>query len=163
LIRAYSFADFGEYNEAYSDIEKILDLEPNHRPAFRKKIDILGSMKKIDELEQIARKDPEHRYIKLINATIFALKGQKEEAFNDSTEFSLFFKSNIYSILGMKDEAISNLINKFEKFYKNSSGFFSLTNNSIYDSLRDDLRFQKLLSEEKKKYDDLLKKYGEDL
>ncbi|MBA7714873.1 hypothetical protein ES703_123905 [subsurface metagenome] len=73
--------------------------------------------------------------------------------------------SSVYSILGMEDEAIENIQKVIDKgFYKLQTYPYSyhvLTKNYYYNSLRDDPRFKEIVKEEKKKYQEKLKKYSD--
>jgi hypothetical protein len=87
---------------------------------------------------------------------LWAVKGEKDKA------LAIWKDSDVYSLLGMKDEAFQELDKEIRKtvlypyiFYQN------LIHNPFYDSLRGDPRFQKLVEREKKLYDDAARKYGE--
>jgi hypothetical protein len=85
-----------------------------------------------------------------------ALKGDKEKAFEIYPEGNFF----IFRILKMTDETIDYLRNQSEQNTKWArSKYLELTNSDLYDFLRSDPRFQEILKEEKRLYDELLEKY----
>lgn len=82
----------------------------------------------------------------------------------EGVEPYLSLTTSIYSLLGMKDEAIENInIGIEEGFKKIKEYMYSypyLKNNPCYDNLRDDPRFKEIVRRQKKEYDEKLKKYG---
>ena len=84
---------------------------------------------------------------------LYAARGEKEKALAIYKPPS----STIYSLLGMKDEAIKRL-KEYTKESKRPQ-YLDLKHNPFFDNLRDDPRFQKIVKKEKQKYEDLIKKY----
>jgi len=67
----------------------------------------------------------------------------------------------IYSLLGMKEEAISFLQNTIDRDRKlNTSYYWLYKTNPCYDKVRTDSRFQDYLDKYKDIYEDNLSKYG---
>jgi hypothetical protein len=80
---------------------------------------------------------------------LFAAKGKKDEA------LTLHRDAAIYSLLDMKDEAIAYL--KKEMNNSMAESYLSLVYLPIYDSLREDPRFQEILEAKKQIYETFLK------
>ena len=87
---------------------------------------------------------------------MFAATGEKDEA--------LAIRKNgaVYSLLGMKDEAIQYIEDEMKKDYEHHDcSYISLLNSPFYDSLRDDTRFHEILKKAKQKYEERLKKFAD--
>ena len=164
-VRHACLSIFNEKSKALQDLERILDLQPDYTLAIISKAQIFIEMKNIEKLENIIQNNPDHNEKNYIQSWIYAFKGQKEKAIElmDSFRFNSYRKPEIYSLLGMQEEAIKILTDKYEKRSESRSVYFQLKNNSFYSNIQDDPRFKELLANEKKKYDALLKKYGKDL
>ncbi|MGQ9673846.1 MAG: TPR end-of-group domain-containing protein [Candidatus Aminicenantales bacterium] len=65
----------------------------------------------------------------------------------------------VYALWGMKDEAIDAMQKSLSKggFYR----YLALTSNPFHDNLRGDPRFDQIVAQEKKKYEDRSEKYGD--
>jgi hypothetical protein len=87
-----------------------------------------------------------------LKAMLLAARGQKEKALALSQE------SEIYALLGMKDEAIQRLKSRGDEI---RSSYLYLLNYPLFANLRDDPRFMALAEKEKKKYEENLRKYGD--
>jgi hypothetical protein len=93
-----------------------------------------------------------------IDEVLYASKGQKEKAFNAVKETP----TEVYTLLGMKDEAIrscaewSELQRKLKK-----SLYYELKTTPFYDNIRSDPRFQEILAKDKELYEENLRKYGD--
>ena len=130
-------------------------------------------MKKYDEAkEEIARVeklDPDKLGIQYSRAYIFAVKGEKEKTLAIIKGLDPYYLthliSSVYSILGMKDEAIENIQEVIKKGFSELQtypySYHVLIKNYFYDNLRDDPRFKEIVKKEKKKYQEKLKKYGD--
>jgi len=111
--------------------------------------------------------DPQSPRFKDHLAWLLAAKGEKEKALaliKDAAPYN-YRVTYVYSLLGMKDEAIKYINEGIEKSFKYRSEYLYsypfLKNNPSYDNLRDDPRFKEIVKREKKKYGQKLKKYGE--
>ncbi len=170
---AYCYMRMREYERAAEQIQKALEFDPentNFRLFYARQ---LIMMEKYDEAEQvIAQVEKQNANlpgIQYVRAYIFAVKGEKEKALAiihdlDPYEFTSLI-APVYSILGMKDEAIENIQevikNGFFKVKTYPYTYYSLIENRFFDGLRDDPRFQEIVKEEKKKYQERLKKYSD--
>ncbi len=169
--RCYMY--IGEYEEAVHHLKEAFEFGPDNVRLHFFYARVLIMMKKYDEAgREIARvkklelDNPNVRYYK---AWILAVKGEKEKALAIIREvedpvYLTYLLSNIYAILGMKDEAIENIKESIEKGFHETQGFLHsylvLINNHFYDSLRDDPRFKEIVKKENKKYRERKKKYG---
>lgn len=162
----------GEFEKAASLLEEALEIDPNdielhllyaRQFIMRKRLE--DAEREIARTESLKPNNPDSRYTR---AMIYALRGEKDKAqiiIKDLNPFYYtFLLSNVYSILGMKDEAINNIKKAIEKGFSELKTFpypyLNLINNHFYDGLRDDSRFKEIIKEEKIKYKDRLKKYG---
>jgi len=163
VVRGISYFRTGELDHAKSDYETALEIEPNYLNALWVYAGLLIKIQKYNEAEKIltlcSKINPDDSDIQSYQAVIYAAKGQKEKALE--IKIDNIWQVYIYSLLGMKNEAItllSEIVNKDS--YKDVSIYLSLKNNRYLDKLRNENRFKKILAEEKKKYEELLEKYN---
>ncbi len=170
---AYCYMNMGEYEKAAEQIQKALEFDPEDtyfRLFYARQ---LIMMAKYDEAEQaiaqVEKQDADLLEIQYVRAYRFAVGGDKEKALAivrdlDPYEFTALI-APVYSILGMKDKAIENIQdvikNGFFKVKTYPYTYYSLIKNRFFDRLRDDPRFQKIVKEEKQKYQERLKKYSD--
>jgi tetratricopeptide (TPR) repeat protein len=152
-------SSLGKFEEAEVYFKKAQELDPknvwlNHHYflLLLKKRELTKAKKHLKTLKNMGY---EQKKINRYQAMLFALQGENE------TALSLYRKKGwtlliIYSSLGMKDEALKLLEEGYEDSYLN------LNISPFFDKLRDDPRFQKIISEAEKTYKERLKKY-EDL
>ncbi len=158
-LRARCLMYTGQLGKALMNIKKTLEIETEN---FWSLLDysIHSIMKKetgkakelLDKAEKI---NPGYSSIRFYRALIRAAKGEKLRA--------LVMSKNgvIYSLLGMKDEAIRYITDEIKKDYEHFQySYLSLAANPFYDSLRDDDRFQAIVKKQKKKYEERLQKFG---
>jgi TolB-like protein/Tfp pilus assembly protein PilF len=172
-VCAQCYMKIGEYEKAIDLLKEALEFEPDDASLRLFYARQLIMMKKYDEAkEEIARVEefnPDKPGIQYSRAYIFALKGEKEKALAIIKDLNPYYLthliSSVYSILGMKDEAIENIQEVIDKgFYKLQTYPYSyhvLIKNYFYDNLRDDPRFKEIVKKEKKKYQEKLKKYAD--
>lgn len=159
-LRARLLIYNGEYDEAVAQIKKSYEIEPDNFWSLLDDSLLLIMKKKYDKAEKSLSKaekiNPKYSSVRFYKALLFAAKGEKEKA------LSLVKNAAVYSLLGMKDEAIKNITEEIKKEYEHLQyTYLPLMNNHFYDSLRDDPRFQEILRVQKKKYEDRLKKFGD--
>jgi serine/threonine protein kinase/Flp pilus assembly protein TadD len=162
----------GEFEKAANILKEALELSPSDvelRLLYARQFIM---MEKCEEAErEIARAEslkPDNPDIRYTRAMIYAVRGERDKAIAVIKDLAPFYYtfllSNVFSILGMKDEAINNIKEAIEKGFSELKTFpypyLNLINNHFYDSLRNDSRFKEIVKEEKKKYKDRLKKYG---
>lgn len=116
-------------------------------------------MKRYDKAEEILARgektNPNADWVRKYRAILAAIKGEKEKA------LGLYKNSEVYSLLGMKDEAFGELNKEIRGSLPYPYIFYQdLIHNPFYDQLRRDTRFKIMLEREKKLYEDNLNKYG---
>lgn len=170
ILLARALINIKEFEKAAIYIKKGLEIEPDN--FFLNLIYVKRSilMEKYEEAEKaLARTEeilPDSPRIRLYRAWLLAAKGEKEKALTLIKDEALYSYevTSIYSLLGMKDEAIKHInegINngfQHKMFYLYSYPF--LINNPYYANLQDDARFKEIVKKEKKKYKEKLRKYG---
>ncbi|MFB0519048.1 MAG: protein kinase [Acidobacteriota bacterium] len=168
---ARSYMYMGEFEQAAIRLEKALEIEPND---FRLHLDYARHfimMKQYDEAEKaLARAEeikPGDRSMQSYRAWLLATKGEKEKALaliKDVVPSYRYEATSIYSLLGMKDEAIEGINEGIEKSFEYEQVYLYpypfLVNCLFYDNLRDDARFKEIVNKEKKKYEQRLINYG---
>jgi tetratricopeptide (TPR) repeat protein len=163
-FRALSFLRLGEIEKAEKDYQKLMEIEPQHLEV-RNYVFFLTVLQRFDEAEKLINQLEEahpDRNFHYNNAIIYAAKGEKEKALNSYLGTSELTYSILYSLLGMKDEAIEALKKNLEEDKKvNDVFYWGIKNYSYYNSIRSDPRFQDILVELKKMYEENLRKYGE--
>jgi len=93
---------------------------------------------------------------KFFMAIHYAIKGENDKAL-DLSKYD-----EIYALLNMKDEAISEIQKTSVNFKKRERSMYNYLKNSFfYDNLRSDHRFQEIIKEQKKIYEENLRKYGD--
>ena len=148
------------YKEAEVDFKKALEIEPNHSDALYNLTQLLIALKRYDEAENVLAQR-EKVYPDLATnwerALIYASKGEKDKALETYKDKSVI----LYSLLGMADEALEIGVEwSISRLKEKSSRYYFLNNHPFYDNLRSDPRFQQILNEHKKLYEENLTKYG---
>lgn len=105
------------------------------------------------------------RDITVFKSWLLAAKDAKKEAiiaFEKSAAGSEYDRMVLNNLLGFTDEAIEYLVERHQKEINDYSisRYIHLKNHPFYDPLRNDVRFKKILAEEKEKYPLVLKYYG---
>jgi len=150
--------DFEKADFYFKKYFELAPVEPLVFPGRNIALQIM--MKRYDHADELVRRGekttPNADWVKKYRTMLWAVKGEKDKA------LAIWKDSDVYSLLGMKDEAFQELDKEIRKtvlypyiFYQN------FIHNPFYDSLRGDPRFQKLVEREKKLYDDAARKYGE--
>jgi hypothetical protein len=149
----------GEFDKAVLYFEKYFEIAPVVLIFPGRYIALNIKMEKFDVVEKlIARTEethPDYALLPYCKALLLAAKGEKEKA------LALHQNSEIYSLLGMKDEVIQQLSQEIRGKVKFPHIQYQyLLHNPLYDNLRGDSRFKKIVKREKKLYEVDLKKYG---
>jgi serine/threonine protein kinase/Tfp pilus assembly protein PilF len=157
-FRGLSYMYTGDFFKAAMDLQHARRINPNSSRTRLFYIRLCIFQKKYTEaaeqLEEWERKNPQSYDVAAQKAMLYAVQGDEEKAlatFAKDTWYGL----QIYSILDMKDKAFELLENNIEIKY------LRLKNNPFYDNLRNDPRFQKVLSKAKKLYEERMRKYGD--
>ncbi len=171
-LRAVCYWYIGEFEEGANYIQKALEIEPDNVRLYLVYARQLIMMKMYEqaekELEKAEKIRPDYSHIQYYQAWILAAKGEKEKAlaFIRNADFPyLYHVTSIYSLLGMKDQAIKGISEGIDKGFHDIKDYLYsypfLISNPFYDYLRDDARFKEIVKREKKKYEQKLEKYGE--
>jgi len=161
----------GEFDEVVDCVSKALDIEEDNYIFHIVHAEALIMMKKYDDagekIAQAEKLNPESSDIRYYRAWVAAAKGEKEKALTliEGKKKYRSHVTSIYSLLGMKDEAIENIKIGIDTGFRESQEYLYtylfLKNNPSYKSLEDDPRFKEILGREKKIYEERLKKYGQ--
>ncbi|MCK4560496.1 MAG: protein kinase [Calditrichia bacterium] len=162
--RSIYFSYIGELNKAEIDLQKALEINPDHRTATGYYGYILILLEKYDEAEIIITKrekiHPNSSSNSLLRACLSAAKGERVKM--PEINISAFYKSRLYLLLKMREEVIQYLNEDFEILKKSEgSRYLWLKNQPLCDFLRSDPRFQEILATHKEIYEENLAKYGD--
>jgi len=150
----------GEFDQADFYFRKYFELAPVEPLVFPgRNIALNVMMKRFDKAEEMVAKgerlSPDAGWVRQYRAMLYAVRGERDKA------LALHRSSDIYAILGMKDEALRELDKEIRGSLPIPYIFYQdFLHVPFYDSLREDPRFQKLVEREKNLYDEALKNYG---
>jgi len=161
----------GEFGKVVDCVKKAIDIEEDNYWFHLVHAEALIMMKKYDDAgEKIAQAEklsPESPDIRYYRAWVAAAKGEKEKALAliEGEKKYRYDVTSIYSLLGMKDEAIENIKKAIDTGFREAQEYLYtyifLKNNPSYESLEGDPRFKEIVESEKKKYDARLELYGQ--
>ena len=162
--RSSCFSRIGELNKAEIDLQKVLEINPDHRTATGYYGYLLILLEKYDEAKVLITKrekiHPNSSVNPFLRACLSAAKGERVKM--PEINISAFYKSRLYLLLKMREEVIQYLNEDFEILKKSEgSRYLWLKNQPLCDFLRSDPRFQEIIAEHKKIYKENLKKYGD--
>jgi len=154
---SWCFLNIGEYGKAEDYLKDALNLNPKNPFSLIYYADHQTKMGKYDEAAELMKEveeiNPDFRLLPRYKAELFAAQGRKDEA------LGLFRNEVVYSLLGMKDEAIEFMLKSMEEGQRYA--YLKLSHHPYYKNLREDPRFQKIMAEAKKTYELLLSKYAD--
>ncbi len=168
--------NLGDYQEAERLIKKAAAINPESPPLRLNYARILTSLKNFEAAEtEIIRAEtirPPTRDMQILirqrRALILAARGEKAKALaliGEATEFYRYDITNIYSLVGMKEEAIRYIKKGNEEGFELIKDYLYpfplLKTNPFYDGLRSDPRFQEIVRNEERKFNQKMKKYGD--
>lgn len=144
-ISYYFGAQFEEAIEAFN---KAIELEPSNSETYHWKSTALGFLKRFDEAQEASQKaielSEENPWAQFSHLILKVLLGQEKEVLQaiESQEFlDPMDPAILYSLMGMKDEAIAML----QQGYKAKSVMMvTLKHYWMWDGIRDDERFQEI-------------------
>ncbi len=174
-LRALCYENMGKIKQAVEDSKKMLDIQPDSLQAKLLYARLLIMAKNFQEAEKeialVEEASPGMPRTKYTQAFISAYKGEKEKALaqiegaKKDTYTYTYLLSRVYAILGMKDEAIEIIKLGVERGFQETQDYLYdypfLANCYYLNPLRNDPRFIQILGQQKKKYDDNMKKYGD--
>ena len=165
------FIRTGEFGKVADCVNRALDIEEDDYSLYLMHAEALIMMKKYDDAGEkigLAEKlNPESPNIRYYRAWVAAAKGEKEKALTliEGKSKYRYHVTSIYSLLGMKDEAIENIKIGIDTGFREAQEYLYtylfLKNNTSYKSLEDDHRFKEIIESEKKKYEERLERYGQ--
>jgi serine/threonine protein kinase len=156
---AACYMSIGEFEKAAFYFEKYFEIAPLIFMFPERPIGLYFMMKRYEKVEELIAETekvrPDYSGIPYGKALLLAAKGEKEKA------LALYKNSEVYALLGMKDEAIQYLHMEIRKSASYPYIFYyDLRNNPFYANLRDDPRFKEIVKREKKLYEKHSEKYG---
>jgi TolB-like protein len=161
MNRGGTLPRLGEFDRALKDIEKSDQIIPDNTYNLDSYALVLVLKKNYEKAgEVIKRIESLPRgysfYTSLTTALYLAGTGEQDKALEEG-RYGI-----VFALLGMKDEALDAIEAAIKDNAGISRAFYSylpLTKLDIYDSLRDDPRFQDIVKKEKEKYEEKRKKY----
>jgi tetratricopeptide (TPR) repeat protein len=168
--------NLGDYQNAEQLIKKALDITPESPRFHLQYARILTSMKNFEAAEmEIARAEtiqPETLEIQILGrqrrALILAARGEKEKALSLVQYVGELYRydiTSIYSLVGMKDEAIRYIKKGNEEGFQLIKDYLypypMLKSDPFFENLRSDSRFQEVVRNEERKFNEKMRKYGD--
>jgi non-specific serine/threonine protein kinase len=141
--------------------EKTLEIDPSASMARKQYAHILIYKNQLDRAEELieraARIDSTARDLKYYRAYLLAARGERDRA------LALAQDEIVYCLLGMKEEAIRSIEKQAAEPHRRTRAYLYLwlTTDPATAPIRDDPRFQRIVAEQKKVYDEMLAKYGD--
>jgi tetratricopeptide (TPR) repeat protein len=139
--------------EQYFELAPVIFIFPQRPIALYIKMKNQDKVREL--LAETEKINPDYWGINYGRALLHATKGEKEKA------LKLHKNSEIYALLGMKDEAFDHLEKEIRgTAFEPYIFYYELMNNPYYSKLRSDPRYKKFLEREKALYEEALEKYG---
>ncbi len=160
VVLIMSLMNSGQFDQALVRIEKALELEPTSLWCLKLKAELFVLMKEFEKAEEVigqAEKiKPGSSFMSDPKAILYASKGMEAEALAN-------WKSGlVYSLLGKKHQAIGMIEEMLnEGYWSFAYSYPFLSTSPYFDNLRDDPRFVVILSKQKTKYEENLRKFGD--
>ncbi len=162
----------GDIEGAVHDVQSGLTKDPENTSLRLLQARLQLMTGKIDDastlIEAVRKARPEHEGIPRLMALVAAIQGKKNEALDllksyDRIRYSTSL-SVVYSMLGMKDEAVANIQEAidhgFEKAGTYQYPYIYLKNCPFFRNLQNDPRFQTILADAEREYQVNLRLYG---
>ncbi len=149
----------GELGKASVHIKKSLEVEPDNFWSLQDYSLLSIVKRKIDEAEhflaRVEKISPNYPGNRFYRALLLAAKGDSQRA------LALQKNGVIYALLGMKDKALDYIHKEIAKGKEHFQySYLPLAHSSLFDSIRDEPRFQDIVKKQEKKYKERMKKYG---
>lgn len=160
--RGWSLLLSGELDRALVDFEKAVQIQPSYPHSLNGLALTLVLKQKYEKADEILSRSESQppgifpHVLPAVRALYYAAMGEKEKALAAAKW------GGVLALLGMKTEALDfiEITTKDEVIYYFLVSYLSLMHLPIYDSLRDELRFQEILKREKQKYETRLQRYA---
>jgi tetratricopeptide (TPR) repeat protein len=173
-LRATCYERLGEKEKAVADARTWLELEPDSLDAELFLARMLISQKSLGEAERqigvVEKVDPANPNLGPTRALLYAARGEKDKALpliEGAKKEPFYFNyllSRVYAGCGLKDDAIRIIRLGIDRGFENIQSYLGeypmLAGSWLFDSLRGDPRFEEILSQQKKRYEEDLRKYG---
>jgi serine/threonine-protein kinase len=173
-FRALCYERIGQPEKATEDARKALDMEPGNFQAELFYARMLINQQRYDEAEkEIAIAETlstEKKDIQYTRSLLLAARGDKEKALagiktaEDSPVYYSYLLSRVNAILGLKDQALEHIQLGIDNGFQENQDYMYeypfLNTNFFFGNLRNDPHFQKIVAEQKKRYENNLQKYG---
>ncbi|MGD9346146.1 MAG: protein kinase [Candidatus Aminicenantes bacterium] len=169
-LRADCACDLGRFEESLEYMRDVMEIQPDREFHIMCawSLMMMGNYKEAEtQIMEAEKWNPDSSRIRLYRAMILAAKGKRPEALELIHDNDIAFRYPItctYSILGMDDDVIDNILLGIDKGFETIGMYLYtypfLATNPFYDNLRGDPRFQEILEIEKEKYEEMLRKFG---
>jgi eukaryotic-like serine/threonine-protein kinase len=175
-LGAASYWDLGDYRNADLRMRQALAIKKDSAAVKLWHCRVLISMGNLDEAEKELREVEESgllgpdilRAVRNRRALIAALRGDKQQALSlikGEKELFRYEVTNIFSLLGMKDEAVAQIKKGNEEGFQLVKDYLYaypyLVSNPFFAGLKDHPGFQEIVRSEEAKYRTKMKKYGD--
>ncbi len=173
-LRATCYERLGEGERAVADARTWLELEPDSLDAELFLARMLISQKSLEEAEReigvVEKVDPANPNLGPTRALLYAARGEKDKALplieaakNEPIYFN-YLLARVYAGCGLKDEAIRVIRLGIDRGFENIQSYLGeypfLAKSYFFDSLRGNPRFEEILIQQKKRYEEDRKKFG---
>ena len=155
--RGWAYFRLGNYLEAEKDLLHAFELDTLSQIAEGEYSRFLLSVKRFNEWERLRKPFK----FKSDLAIDFAIKGDKKAALKNLK--GIYTALYVYPLLNMQDEALTLLEKKIDECFTWDYGCYYkvLLNDPLFDGLRENKRFHKILADQKKLYEYYIGKYGD--
>ena len=155
--RGWAYFRLGNYLEAEKDLLHAFELDTLSQIAEGEYSRFLLSVKRFNEWERLRKPFK----FKSDLAIDFAINGDKKEALKNLK--GVYTALYVYPLLNMQDEALTLLEKKIDECFTWDYGCYYkvLLNDPLFDGLRENKRFHKILADQKKLYEYYIGKYGD--
>jgi len=161
MNRGATFARFGEFDRALKDVKKSDQIMPGNSYNLGTWALILVLKEDYEKAGEVLRRIESlpkgfSFYASLTKALYLAGTAEKDKALEGIRY------GNVLAFLGKKDEALDRIeaaVKDGTELYSAFYSYLPLTKLDVYESLRDDPRFQEIVKKEKEKYEQKRKKY----
>jgi non-specific serine/threonine protein kinase len=168
--RGVAYRLIGEFDKASINFQKALEIEKDQPRALNRYVRLLIIKNKYIEADSIlARVEslfPDYRRNKINRAMLYAVNGDEKNALQFLEEGGYrnrYYQIVIYSLLGLKDQALKLIRNEpiAELYNIDDSDYLDMLNNPIFNILRDTDQYRTALLKANGIYKENLNKYRE--